>query len=877
MLLVFSANAQYTPGQVFTGTDGYIEYYPGNIPVIISAPHGGDLEPLLIPDRNCSGCVTGKDGWTLEVAYELDSAIQSVFGGYPHIIINRLHRRKLDANREIVEAAQGDPSAEIAWGEYHEFIQAAKDKCNEDFGTALYIDLHAHGHPIQRIELGYLLTKPELQFSNMYLDNNNFQDSCSIQHLSNIQNPTTPFSEILRGNECMGAFLESHGYPSVPSNSDPFPATPDPYFSGGYNTARHGSRDSSDINGIQFELNYTGIRNTNANRHAFARAMACVMKNYLNTWYFPLDAWDPGNIVTTSADNGPGSLRSALLGATDGDVITFDPSLNGDTIQLVSQLIICSDVTIEGPGASLLAISGSDVTRILSIPAGANVQLKDLAFIEGNCSEGEDGGAMFIAGSAQIYDCIIHDNFADDDGGAIALSGLGAFVEIQGCEIYDNSCGDDGGAIRCWEGVLDIRETSIHNNVSPSFGGAISSNGTVTIEQSTFSNNVANGNGGAIRQFTSGQLSVSNSTLANNQAGQDGGAISSSVATTLNFCTIAYNEADDLGGGISVSNQNSTIENTLIALNVAPSSSNTDAENANFNSGGYNFIGDSTGGNWVVLSSDLAGDSNTPLNPEIGSLANNGGTTETIELYTNSPCVDGANAQVFLPIDQRDFPRPSGITPDIGAFELCQETIATDSIFACDSVTWIDGLTYYQSTSGISFALQNVNGCDSVVTLELEIPEIDVTITNVNNILSVPANDTIQWYSCAPGFVAIPNETNATFIPTANGEYAAVISVPGCSDTTDCIIVSTLSLTIQDGFEIEVFPNPTDGVFTISCSQSHALQEVQIMNALGEVIQFSKWKNENEMAFLLPKETGVYFIEITAFDGSRERRKIVKM
>lgn len=877
MLSVFSAHAQYTPGQVFAGTDGYIEYYPGNIPVIISAPHGGDLEPLLIPDRNCSGCVTGKDGSTMEIAYELDSAIQSVFGGYPHIIINRLHRVKLDANREIVEAAQGDPSAEIAWGEYHEFIQAAKDQCKTDFGTALYIDLHAHGHPIQRIELGYLVTKTELQFSNMYLDNNNFQDSCAIRHLTNIQNPTTPFSEILRGNECMGAYLESYGYPSVPSNSDLFPLTPDPFFSGGYNVARHGSRDSSDINGIQFELNYTGIRNTNANRHSFARAMACVLKSYVDTWYFPLDDWDPGNIVTTAADSGPGSLRSALLGALDGDIITFDPSLNGDTIQLETELIICSDVIIDGPGASLLAISGSDVTRILRVLPGGNVQLKNLAFINGNCPEGEDGGAMHIQGNVQIVDCTIHDNYADDDGGALTLSGTNALVEITGCSIYDNACGDDGGAIRCWEGTVNIQETSIHNNYSPSFGGAISSNGNINIVQSTVSYNVAAGNGGAIRQFTSGQLSVNNSTLANNEAGQEGGAISSSAATSLNFCTIAYNEADDFGGGMSISNQNSTIENTLIAFNLAPSSPNTNADNANFSSGGYNFIEDSTGGNWIVFASDLAGDSNTPLNPEIGSLTNNGGATETIEILPNSPCVDGANAAIFLPVDQLGYPRPSGVTPDIGAFERCQETTAVDSIFSCDSVIWIDGNTYFQSTSGVSFALTNVNGCDSVITLELEIPEIDVTISNINNVLSVPINDTIQWYSCASGFVAIPNEINATFIPTANGEYAAVVSVSGCSDTTDCVVVNTLSLEIQDGFEIEVFPNPTEGAFTVTCSQLQLLQEVKIMNALGQVIQLSNWENTQEMTFILPKETGVYFLEITALDGSRERRKIVKM
>ena len=51
---------------------------------------------------------------------------------------------------------------------------------------------------------------------------------------------------------------------------------------------RHGSRDSSVINAIQFELNYTDIRNSDANRKAFARSLACVIKSYLDQWYLDL-------------------------------------------------------------------------------------------------------------------------------------------------------------------------------------------------------------------------------------------------------------------------------------------------------------------------------------------------------------------------------------------------------------------------------------------------------------------------------------------------------------------------------------------------------------------------------------------------------------
>src|SRR5437773_11747972 len=63
-------------------------------------------------------------------------------------------------------------------------------------------------------------------------------------------------------------------------------------------------------------------------------------------------------IVTTTNDNGPGSLRQALADANDGDTIQFDPTLNGQTITLTSaKLVIEKNIQIRGPGPNLLTVS----------------------------------------------------------------------------------------------------------------------------------------------------------------------------------------------------------------------------------------------------------------------------------------------------------------------------------------------------------------------------------------------------------------------------------------------------------------------------------------------------------------------------------------
>ena len=274
----------YTPGETYFGENEYIEFKAGNLPIIISAPHGGGLEPTDIPDRDCTGCVYVRDSRTQELIRQMSDAIFEEFGCYPYIIINRLHRLKLDANRDIGDAADGDPMAEQAWGEFHDFIQTAKDSITQNFGKGLYLDLHGHGHDIQRLELGYRISKTKLQMTDLELDG--FVDDASIKNLINNNSDNLTLSQFLRGADSFGEYYEEENFPAVPSQTDPFPIGSDPYFSGGYNTERHGSKLEGVIDGIQIECNWDDVRNTEANRDVFATATAQVLRKYLEKHYF---------------------------------------------------------------------------------------------------------------------------------------------------------------------------------------------------------------------------------------------------------------------------------------------------------------------------------------------------------------------------------------------------------------------------------------------------------------------------------------------------------------------------------------------------------------------------------------------------------------
>lgn len=266
----------YVPGQAYFGRNNYIEYQAGALPVIISVPHGGSLAPAEIPDRTWG--TTGNDRAALETGQAIAAALLARTGNPVHLIICHLQRVKLDANRDVVEAAQGNVYAIQAWNEYHGFIEAARQAVSARSGRGLYIDLHGHGHALARLELGYLLTASDLNRSDGELNQGGWAATSSLGALA--AETSVSFAELLRGPSSLGGLLQERGYPAVPSPATPAPGS-DPYFSGGYSVQRHSSPQGGTISGVQIECHYQGVRDTAANRAAFAAALADALSVYL--------------------------------------------------------------------------------------------------------------------------------------------------------------------------------------------------------------------------------------------------------------------------------------------------------------------------------------------------------------------------------------------------------------------------------------------------------------------------------------------------------------------------------------------------------------------------------------------------------------------
>ena len=268
----------------------YIQVLPGNMPLVISIPHGGYLLPDEIPERPCADCAKHQDIFTIEIGLAVRNLIFKKTGFYPYVIINNLHRTRLDPNRNISEAANGNKNAELAWNEFQSSIDSANAQLTKKFGKGLYIDLHGHRHAIERCELGYLLSSEELQLENDLLNSESFAEYSSIRNLIGHNKNSFTYAELVRGKYCLGALLEEKGYPCVPSLKHPFPKPDEPYFSGGYNTTRHGSSSGGTIDGIQIELD-EALRSDPRRREQLAIDLSSVLVDFLKIHYFPIFNW----------------------------------------------------------------------------------------------------------------------------------------------------------------------------------------------------------------------------------------------------------------------------------------------------------------------------------------------------------------------------------------------------------------------------------------------------------------------------------------------------------------------------------------------------------------------------------------------------------
>ena len=480
--------------------------------------------------------------------------------------------------------------------------------------------------------------------------------------------------------------------------------------------------------------------------------------------------------VTNTDDSGPGSLREAITSANSNgqtDTIEFAPDVEGTVTLTGGELRITNDseeegLTIKGPGADKLAVSGNNASRVFRIDRGAKVAIEGLTVREGLPSDKVAGG-IENSGTLALTDSTVSDNRADGAGG-----------------IYNSN-------------DLTLTNSTVSGNEVRLIGAGIYSDtsrsgGTTTIRNSTISGNTASdGVGGGVLNI-SGRTVIENSTVTNNSASDSSG----------------------LGGGV-VSLGSTEVRSSILSGNADGDAVYAGDTNP-YASGGHNLVGSGNGAGTFIATGDQTGVSE----PRLGPLAVNGGPNETHLPLDGSPAIDKGNS-FGLTTDQRGETRPQdhpsianasgGDGSDVGAVELAVSKLEL-------------------SVSGVIATEGNSGTTDAAFQVRLSKPPIDpvtVEYATEDDTAAAPGDyaDTSGTLTFAPGDVS-----EAVTVPVQGDtldEFAEAfylnLSNPVGASIADGSAAATIrdddptpSLSVDDVSVSEAGSGTTTARFTVSLS-----------------------------------------------------------
>lgn len=197
-----------------------------------------------------------------------------------------------------------------------------------------------------------------------------------------------------------------------------------------------------------------------------------------------------------------------------------------------------------------------------------------------------------------------------------------------------------------------------------------------------------------------------------------------------------------------------------------------------------------------------------------------------------------------------------------------------ETISACENYTWSANGTQYTSTGVYTEILTDTKGCDSTAVLNLTVNTINTAVTQLGFMLTADdPNATYQWLIC-PDMTPISGATNQTYAITTNGNYAVELTANGCTDTSACYAIVTVGIAENDfGPGFLVYPNPTEGAFSIDLGDKYASANVTLATVEGKVIQSQVFKDSRVVDLVIEEAAGMYVVVIEV----GERRAVVRV
>jgi hypothetical protein len=443
--------------------------------------------------------------------------------------------------------------------------------------------------------------------------------------------------------------------------------------------------------------------------------------------------------ITKSVDiAGPGASVLTVSGNHRSGVFYIPSSADPQTVDL-------SDLTIA---------DGTGVTVGSSFPAGGGLYADSSMVTLTRCTvtgnSATIGGGIYSSRSTMVLDSsTVTSNQAVARGGADGVAGgldnAGGTMTLTGTTVSGNSATDDGGIEN--SGTMTVTGGRVSDNFASQTDAGISNLNRMTVVNATIAGNTSPRGDGGVHNVAGSRMKLVGCTVAGNSGGGiindsvmvingctivgntasfNGAGLSAGPNTVVFDSTIVNNTTDQVGGGVyfnqfngvleiagstitgnaangtnpsqnggggiwvgRIGNSRLVIDTTIVAENI--SALGAPDVHGPVDSLGFNLIGQADGSSgWV--STDQTGSADTPLDPMLGPLQDNGGPTQTRAPIVGSPAFNAGDPALQFTRDQRGSIRRAHQTrTDVGAVEA--EPVASFRVTAPAQATAGDPFT----------------------------------------------------------------------------------------------------------------------------------------------------------------------------------------
>ncbi|MCB2220224.1 MAG: PKD domain-containing protein [Bacteroidetes bacterium] len=194
----------------------------------------------------------------------------------------------------------------------------------------------------------------------------------------------------------------------------------------------------------------------------------------------------------------------------------------------------------------------------------------------------------------------------------------------------------------------------------------------------------------------------------------------------------------------------------------------------------------------------------------------------------------------------------------------------------CEPYISPSGIYIWEVSGTYNDTITTLAGCDSILTINLTVVEVDTSVTVTDPVLTANAEGAnYQWLLC-PSMEPIEGATEQSYTATENGWYAVEVTQNECTDTSSCFQILTVGMHVPLRDVISVFPNPTSGLLHVDFGEMVSEIKLILRNSTGAIVSSHEILNTSNATLELKGGQGLYFLEVIQSDSRITVFKVMK-